>query len=257
MTDQGAVMSDLTILYYSAQRIAYPFMCRVQQYLIWSAYGLPLDADDPGAEFFEGKPELITITQKPMQWGRNICVGAIGASIYNVYRQILVGAKAATTPYVACCEDDTLYSASHFAHRPALDTFAYNLNRYVITRRQADDGKGRHAFFYWRRRTQMAMCIAPRQFLIETLEERFEKYPTPVPHEIAKKTGWGEPGRYEKNLGLTPRKLEYFRSAQPNVTFNHGDSLMGRRAVKPDDVIAQAIEPWGEANALWRQVYGE
>ena len=41
-------------------------------------------------------------------------------------RAILIGAQAASTPFVACCEDDTLYAPSHFTYRPALDTFAYD-----------------------------------------------------------------------------------------------------------------------------------
>lgn len=241
---RGSMVNDLTILYYTANRISDHFAWAIRSNLM-------------ACHVYDQRP-LVSVSHKPIGLGwDSIIVGDVPPSIYQVYRNILIGAKAATTPYVACCEDDTMYAPGHFMHRPPLDTFAYNHMRYVITRRASDDGQGRHAFYYFRERTQMAMCIAPRELLIETLEERFRKYPEPVPHEVAKKTGWGEPGRYEKNLGLTPRKLEYFRSAQPNVTFNHGDSLMGRRAVKPDDIIAQSIEPWGEANALWKAVYGE
>lgn len=238
----GAAVSDITILYYTANRISEHFGWEVRMRLL--------------RMHIEFQRQLVSVSHKPIGRGwDSIIVGDKPPSIWQTYQNILIGAKAATTPYIACCEDDTLYAPGHFMYRPPLDTFAYNHMRYVITRKAGEDGK-REAFYYFRERTQMAMCIAPRELLIETLEERFAKYPTPVPHEIAKKTGWGEPGRYEKNLGLTPRKLEYFRSAQPNVTFNHGDSLMGRRAVKPDDILAQSIEPWGEANALWNAVYG-
>ena len=243
-------MTDLTLLYYTANRIDYGFMHNVRAELWRSAYRVNPDT------YYGGGPELVTVTQKPDQWGRNICVGDIGASIYNVYRQLLIGAQAATTPFVACCEDDTLYVPEHFTYRPPADVFFYNRNRWVITRRQADNGRGRTAYFYWRERTQLAMLIAPRDLLIETLEERFAKFPEPIDHETAKATGWGEPGRYEKNLGLAPRRREYFDTVRPCVTFNHTASLMGRRKVLESDVLRDDLPPWGEANDLWNRIHG-
>ena len=89
-------MKDLAILYYSADRVPYGFKMSVQEELFRSVYGRDLE-DYNDADFANG-PDIITITQKPTQWCRNICVGEIGASIYNVYRQIMIGAKAATAP---------------------------------------------------------------------------------------------------------------------------------------------------------------
>lgn len=239
---------DLTLLYYTANRISAGFARAVRLELVET--------------FTSGggnMPESIAISHLPIEGlgDENIVVGDVPQSIWQVYQNILLGAKAATTAFVACCEDDTVYSRSHFDYRPALDTFAYDRNRWVITRKLSDDGKRREAFFYWRSRHQMAMCIAPRELLIETLEEKFAKYPTPPESTtVAKKAGWGEPGRYEKNLGLTPRKMEYFDALEPSVTFNHGESLMGRRRVNPDDKIVTDLPPWGEATALWERIHG-
>ena len=243
-------MTDLTFLYYTANRIDATFMHMVRYELSTTIVCIA-----PEYSSGEGQP-LITVTQKPDQWGHNICVGEIGASIYNVYRQLLIGAQAARTPFVACCEDDTLYVPEHFTHRPAPDVFAYNRNRWVITRRLADDGKSRTAFYYWRERTQLAMLVCARELLVETLEERFAKFPEPIDHETAKKAGWGEPGRYERNLGLTERRRTYFHTAEPCVTFNHTASLMGPRAVQETDLIRQDLPPWGDANALWNRIHG-
>lgn len=248
-------MSDLTILFYTANRIGAHFAEQVLHLLAGSL-----------KEYSSTQPQpcVIVVSQGAIApaWlsilgGRVINVGDQPPSIWQCYQNILAGAKAAPTPFIACCEDDSLYVPGHFNYRPPFDAFGYNHMRYVITRRLSDDGKRREAFYYFRERTQMAQCIAPRELLIETLEEKFAKFPEPVPDDVAKKTGWGEPGRYEHLQGLTLRKREYFRTAYPNVTFNHSNSLMGRRAVKETDVIAQSIEPWGEANALWKMVHGE
>lgn len=231
-------MNDLTVLYYTAGRINHAFQLAVwcslrDESLVWP------------------RPLIIVVTHYETEIGdKNICVGDVPPSIWQCYVNILLAAKAATTPFVACCEDDSLYVPEHFTYRPPLDTFAYNVNRWVLTRRN------RQTFYYFRRRTQMAQCIAPRELLIETLEERFAKFPDPVPHAIAKQ-GWGEPGRYEKNLGLTPRKLMTFRTEQPNVTINHQHGLMGRRAVRSDDLTCEDVPPWGNAKALWSRIVGD
>jgi hypothetical protein len=241
-------VSDLTLLHYTANRVSPTFWAETMTRARLAAgrsVPMVLVSQQPIAETWAHHPRDVFH-----------CVGPIGASIYNVYRQVLIGAKLAQTPFVACVEDDSLYSPDHFWHRPPLDTFFYNDNRWVITRRLSDDGKSRTAFYYWRHRTQMAMCIAPRELLIATLEERFAKYPDPVPHDIAKATGWGEPGRYEKNIGITRQTLAYFNSKEPCVTFNHALGLMGRRAVKDDDRICTTLERWGDANDLWRTIHG-
>lgn len=239
-------MNDLTILYYTANKIHEFFQKNVIMSLLFTS---PADAN------------FVTVCQQDicvLDGPRNtrIVMGDIGASIYNVYRQILIGATAAKTPFVACCEDDTLYAASHFSYRPSFDTFAYDKARWVITRGLSADKKRRIAYFYWRQRHQMAMCIAPRDLLVETLEERFRRYPQPIAHDEAKRAGWGEPGRHEKNMRLTFRKMEYFEATEPSVTFNHNASLMGRRAIQVDDIIRDELPVWGTATELWNRIYG-
>jgi len=243
-------MNDLTLLYYTANRIEERFADAVRASLVDVKGRIALVTRDPGI------PHVISVSQRSINFGDNYCVGEIGASIYNCYRQVLIAATAATTPFVACCEDDSLYVPEHFAYRPAPDVFAYNRNRWVITRRLSADGKSRTAFYYWRERTQLAMLVCRRELLIETLEERFAKFPEPIDHETAKKAGWGEPGRYERNLGLTARRRMYFTTTEPCVTFNHTASLMGRRAVQETDIVRQDLPPWGDADALWSRIYG-
>lgn len=237
--------ASLSIIYYTSNRIADGFANAVRDRLLRSA----------AARF-----PIICVSHKPIDFGdTRVVVGDVVASIAQVYRNILAGCMAAQTEWCAAAEDDSLYVPEHWEYRPSHDTFAYNEHRFVITRRRSDDGRSRTAFYYARPRTQMAQGIFHRQLMIDALTEKFARYPNPPEStDVAKKAGWGEPGRYERNLGLTPRKIERFKwTERPNVTWNHSDSLMGRRAVKPDDVIAQSIEPWGEANELWRQVYGE
>ena len=102
-------MTDLTILYYTANTLHEPFATKVRD-ILWQAKG-----DYP----------LISISQKPMDYGQNIVVDFPRAYL-SIYKQILVGAKAATTDFVAFAEDDCLYTKDHFnSFRPKDDEFAY------------------------------------------------------------------------------------------------------------------------------------
>lgn len=192
----------LTVIYYSANKVNDYFANKVREIL---------------GKAIEKRP-LISVTQKPLQFGENICVGDIGASNLNIYRQALIGAKAATTPYIAMAEDDTLYHKDHFDYIPSENTFAYNMNRWSL--------------FTWsdppifsnRNRKTLNALICPRKLFIEAMEERFSMFPD---ESKIKQCYWGEPGRnvYERHLGVSERQSEEFFSNTPIVMFCHPESL--------------------------------
>jgi len=223
-------MKDLTLLYYSANLIEEPFGTNVRNHLL--------------SIFPDGIP-LISISHKPMDFGKNICVAGFAYSIYNIYRQIYIGAQAAETEYVACCEDDALYNLEHFSFRPPKDTFAYNLNRWIID----------NDLFFHRNRANMSMCIASRELMIETLKKRFEKFPDEIV-DRAQLVGFGEPGRSEFKLRLPSVKMMTFETKDPTLVFNHRPSVGGVRKVLPRDILRKDLEPWGKAINLWSTIYG-
>jgi hypothetical protein len=223
----GEIVNDLTLVYYTANKLPDFFANNVRNELVKvTGNAIP----------------IVSVSQKPIDFGFNICVGNIGASAYNVYKQVLIGARQADTKFIACCEDDTLYSAEHFTIRPPEDTFYYNINRWIM--------EGWGAFRY-RNRTTMCGCVVARDFLVSTLELRFSKYPTdPVG------TPFGEPGRVEHHFGLPVPKLHYFRTVSPIVTFNHNFGLSRPRRRNPLDIIQTELSPFGEATALWKRIHG-
>lgn len=165
----------------------------------------------------------------------------------TIYRRMLEGAKQATTPYVAMVEDDVLYSRDHFSFRPPLDTFAYNQNRWALF-------TWGPAVYSWRNRKSNCSLIAPRELLIEALEERFAAHPDGIPVEFC-----GELGRerIEKALGVTPRKsVEYF-SATPIVQLNHDNGtepLQAKHKKTLGPLQAYDIPRWGKAESI-RNLY--
>ena len=110
-------MNDLTVIYYTSNFIPDKFMEYTKHHLLKAAENTP----------------IISVSQKPMNFGKNICVGNIGRSHLNIYRQALRGAKEAKTRYIAMAEDDVLYSPGCFTrHTPTPGVFAYNRNVWCI-----------------------------------------------------------------------------------------------------------------------------
>ena len=225
-------MNDISILYYTCNQISDLFANNVRDHLLNSS------------QTYNGGTPIISISHKPLEFGKNICVGELEPSPYHIYKQILIGAKAAKTKYVGMAEDDSLYLAEHFEHRPPDDSFSYNVNRWNLNR---------DSYFY-RERCGMCMCIAPRDLIIRVLEDRFAKYPTILPR--AELRGFGEPGRYEKFLGLPPVNLERFRTKYPTITFNHRPSTGGVRKMLATDKIEKELPYWGNAKDLWERIHG-
>jgi hypothetical protein len=216
--------SDFSIVYYTANHIPESFANSVRKQLLKSAKGIP----------------IISVSQKPIDFGYNICVGDIGRSALNIYRQATLGAKNAKTKFVAFCEDDVLYSLFHFNYTPSENTFAYDdniWNIYTWTKPPVFSYKGR---------INMNGLICERELFITVMEERFKKYnednfPTHL---------FGEPGRYERQMKVKVNKAKFYHSKEPSVKFSHPTELsylgLGRRkrlGGKP----TEKLEPWGSA----------
>jgi len=231
--------NDLTVIYYTAN---------------WLDTHNPYFLENTKRQLLKaiGDLPLISVSQKPMAFGTNICVGDIGRSHLNVYRQIMIGARAAKTKYVAMAEDDILYSYEHFhTYLPEKDRFAYDMSKWSL--------------FTWtnppllsfrNNRKVVNSLIAKRDMLVEAMEERFAKFPDESKINLSR---WGDPGRYEKDLGVTVRETEEFYSTVPNIVFSHPEAFgylsRGKRK-RLGDMRAIEVPYWGRAGdilKLYRQ----
>ena len=209
-----------------------------------------------------GKHPLISVSHEPMDFGENIVVGekdgvVKGRSHRNIYRQILIGAKHAKSKYVAMDEDDILYSYSHFhTHVPKSDTFLYDMQKLSIFTWTKPP-----MYSFRTKRKVVNQLIAPREMLIEAMEERFDSIPKlhakgMTDEQIDSK--WGDPGRYENLLGITPRKTEEFHSSVPSIVFTHEEAFgylnHGRRK-RLGDIRMYDIPEWGKAEDTLKLFY--
>ncbi len=192
-----------------------------------------------------GDLPLISVSQKPIAFGKNICVGDIGRSHLNIYRQILTGVKAAKTKYVVMAEDDILYSYEHFHNYvPERNVLAYDMNKWSIF-----TWTNPPLYSFRTNRKVINSLIAPRDLLVEAIEERFSKFEG-VSEDKIPLHYWGDPGRYEAKLGVTVRETEEWYSKCPNIVFSHPEAygyLSRGTRKRLGDLRAIELPYWGRA----------
>jgi len=228
-------MSDLSLLYCTDNVMPERTRKKIADYLL---------------EVTGGRYPVVSVSQEPIRLGKNICVGDIGKSKFNMYKQVLTGAREVKTRYVACVDDDTLYSPEHFLHRPDDDVFSYETN-YWFAQPEKD--------YYWRvhdvsKRGGMWGCISSTKLLLDNLTQRFRVYPTPPPSPFL----WGEPGINDRPYGMISKYVRH-HSEKPCVVFVHKLS-MGYTQLRrfhrryghplPEDKT-ESLEQFGSIKDLW------
>lgn len=222
-------MDNLTLLYYSANMIPEFFMKNVQNQILKACPNTP----------------IISVTQKPIDFGTNICVGDIGQSAYNIYKQILIGVREVRTEYVACVEDDVFYPREHFQFRPLYPLLAYDVNKWCVFTWDKNPIYSQRSG----RRTMTSM-IGSTEILLKTLEERFAKYPDAnnIPEVY-----FGEPGRFERHLGIETVSTMKYECPIPHVQFSTPEAFgyihLGKRKAH-GNIKVESLEPWGEASDI-------
>ena len=223
-------MPDLTIIYYTANRAPEKFAENVRKQIEKAARGI----------------QIISVSQEPIDFGTNICMGNIGQNTYNVYRQLLIGAKAAKTRFIATAEDDTLYSYEHYHSRlPNHFTFLYNMNRWSFYTWSKPP-----VFTYKEGRALLSQLICRREDLIASLEERFDRYKSEKEIPVQ---WFGEPGRYERSMGIRIWALERFHTDKPNIIIPHPSTLSynqyGTRKRYGKEIVSE-LPGWGTAEEV-------
>jgi hypothetical protein len=202
--------SDRTIVYYSANRENPEFERRITEALVQNSNGIP----------------IISVTQKPMDLGLNICVGDIGHCDENIPKQLFVGAAEAKTKWIIWCEADVLYPPDFFEFTPPTTTQAYRTNNlWVISK------NGSLASY---KGTSDCAQITEREFLLRRLSLVI----------VGK-----------EKAGIVPMRTWVEFTTQPTINIKTGNGL------RPRTRTSKAVEPvaelpyWGNIVEL-KEKYG-
>lgn len=121
-----------------------------------------------------GNIPIISVSQKPMKLGKNICIGNVGHSSLNCRKQILMAAKLAKTEYVLCAESDSLYPPEYFNFKPTGDNFYRYENVWVMWLKDENRKNFYHKIGTW---GYDGAQIVKREILIYLLEKHLKPYP--------------------------------------------------------------------------------
>jgi len=142
------------IIYYTSNKEDPKFENRIIETLLKNSGGLP----------------IISVSQKPIKLGRNICVGDIGASGFNMFRQVQIALQHTDADYVISAEADCCYPPDYFQFNPTMENIAFrNNNLYVM---------GDHrAYWYHKKEGATHAQIVGRKFYLDTLNKLFKGAP--------------------------------------------------------------------------------
>jgi len=174
-----------TIIYYTDGHIDEDLARAVRKNLTKAAANIP----------------IISVTQEPMRFGKNVCVGVKPRSNRSIYEQILAGLEAAEPGSVIyLCEHDVFYCSSHFAHVPEVkERIEYNQNRYYWA-------PGQPEYLPARGKWALSQLVAYREYLMEQVKKALEQ----------------EQPSSELYSGVRTHRYE---SERPNVDIRHGKNF--------------------------------
>ncbi len=209
----------ITVIYMSSNREDPEFEEKIRQDLLSKWDGL-----------------IVSVTQKPVDLGQNICVGDVGASGYNFCRQVLMACEASSSHFVTHAEADCLYSPDYFSFiPPRLDAAYRNSNIYV---------QKYHNDYACKKEGSTFSQVVGREFYIKRLKELFDGLPEwsteykNFPREIHKKLF---------------NSYEYFETKYPCISFKTGQGM--RKHSPSDEIPVYELPYWGPIKSL-REKYG-
>lgn len=144
---------DKTILYYTSNKEGEEFEGRVRDLISKHSGGLP----------------IISVSQKPIDFGTNICVGEHGASGFNMFRQVQIGLREVKTKYVISAEADCFYPPEYFQFTPEDELPYRNTNTWVMPQWRP--------FFWQKRESATHAQVVGTKFYLDRLDKLFKDAP--------------------------------------------------------------------------------
>lgn len=143
-----------TIIYYTSNREDPGFEQRVRENILKNCGGLP----------------IISVSHQPIDFGQNICVGDVGTSGFNMFRQVEIACQSADTPFIISAEADCLYPPDYFEFiPPKLDVAYRDSNLYVMP--------DHRDFFFKKSEGATHAQVVGREFYLSVLKKLFEGAP--------------------------------------------------------------------------------
>lgn len=199
-------MKDRTIIYYTSNRENPAFEKRVTDCLRSQS----------------GRIRIISVSQKPIEFGDNICVGELPFNETSLLKQILIGLKAADTKYCIAAESDFIYPPEYFQFVPDKDDRCYRYTN-VWVRWIKKNG------WFYKKYYSEGCQICGRQYWIDCIEKALNE---------------GVSAAYVFPVSLRNR----WSSDNPAVSFKTGNGLHKKSGLKRSVKPVRTLPYWGECD---------
>lgn len=189
---------------------------------------------------------IISVSQKPINFGQNFVMNKMEKSVMSMYKQILKGLKECKTDVVFLIEHDVLYHPSHFDFTPEKeDHFYYNRNEWRVS-----SVSGKTVFYLNNDTSQLCALREPLMAhikrAIEVNTDRFHSsYGISPPRGIPPEEQKG------KHYGT-------YMSKVPNVDIRHPNTMSRQRMTKEEFRSERSRRGWTESDGVpgWGKTLG-
>ena len=213
-------MGNLTIIYYSSNSEDSKFENKIIEDLKKKAGDIP----------------IVSVTMKPLDLGTNICIGGQPVCYSNLWKQQLIGLKAAKTKFCITAEADCLYPESYFKFTPPREDMVYMYDNIWAFWKNRDK--------FWRKPSCEGAQMCGREYWIERLESMLEGHegwePMPNPSHLVGKIFY-EKGKW---------------SGDPVITFLTGDGISTKTSLSKEPSLTE-LPYWGEALKIKKNIFDE
>lgn len=141
------------IIYYTSNREDEEFEKKIRQNILNVCGGIP----------------IVSVSQKPINFGKNICVGEVGVNDDNLFRQVQIACQNSDADFVITAEADVIYPEDYFKFIPqSLDQIYRSDNVWILyTRKQG----------YYKKEYSEGGQIIGRKFYLSILKETLKDLP--------------------------------------------------------------------------------
>jgi hypothetical protein len=209
--------SDFTILYYTSNREDERFEGRVRNVLRKTGAGFP----------------IVSVSQKPIDFGENVCVGDVGANDNNLYRQIWIGCEMIKTPFVILAEADNLYPSDYFNFDPPILDAIYRYRLIYVLKQ--------YRSWFFEKPTCEGAQIAGREYLIELIRA-----------ELSGKPAWSSEQFKVNPYKNLAKKWQTYGTDIPVVSIKTGRGLRGN--TRTALVGVKELPYWGTTKIVRRKL---
>jgi len=167
-----------------------------------------------------GDCPIISVTHKPVDLGKNICIGDKPICYSNSFKQLLIGLKEARTEFCVACEADVLYPPEYFNFTPPHNDRVYRYDNVWV------HFAGRPKF--WKKKWSEGAQMCGTEHWIKSIERIDSPDWEPAPLQF-----------------IFPDKAEDTWTGNPAITFKTRTAVHFKTGYEQDKSVTE-LPYWGD-----------